>query len=93
MLVKITLEFEFAPSNPSRFVPVELGQAHRPVAQRYPRYSLALPPPGAAIPPAEAGDLPNPAPRRDRLDAGDLSEDTEVHELRFAALGWWVNAV
>jgi hypothetical protein len=50
MLVKITLDLEFALSYPCGFIPMHFGKANNPVRELYLGNSLPLPPPCSSIP-------------------------------------------
>jgi hypothetical protein len=86
MSVKIPLEFEFAPADASRFVPMHLGNAHCAVAELYPGDSLPLPPTRAAIMSPQSRDLVNRGADCNCLDISDSTENSKVHALRVLAL-------
>ena len=90
MSVEIPFEFEFAPANPRCFVPMDLGEAHRAVAEFYPDHSLPLPPTRLPIMPTQACDLVNRGADGNCLDISDSTEDAEVHDLRVLAFGGMV---
>jgi len=59
MLVKITLDLEFALPYARCFVPMELGKANNPVRKFNLGTSLSLSPPSLAIAPPQPSQLPN----------------------------------
>ena len=90
MSVEIPFEFEFAPANARCFVPMDLGKAHRAVAEFYPDHSLPLPPTRLPVMPTQACDLVNRGADGNCLDISDSTENPEVHELRVLAFGGMV---
>jgi len=50
MLVKITLDLEFALPYPSGFIPMDFGTANSPIRELYLSNALPLPPSGSSIP-------------------------------------------
>jgi len=90
MSVEIPFEFEFAPANARCFVPMDLGKAHRAVAEFHPDHSLPLPPTRPPVMPTQACDLVNRGADGNCLDIRDSTEDAEVHELRVLAFGGMV---
>jgi hypothetical protein len=81
MLVKITLDLDFALTYARRLVPMQFGKAHSPIRQPNLSNSLAFPPARPSITSSEPRSLPNSGTDGDRLDIGDSAKDSEVHLL------------
>ncbi len=77
MLVKITLDLDFALTYSGRLVPMQFGQADSPIRQLDLSNSLAFPP---------ARSLPNAGTDGNRFDIGDSAKDSEVRLLTVLAL-------
>ena len=86
MLVKITLDLDFALTYSRRLVPMQFCQADSPIWQLHLSKSLALPPAPPSITSSQPGSLPNAGADRNRFEIGDSAKDSEVHLLTVTTL-------
>lgn len=72
-------QFEFLPSDPVRFVPMDLCCVYRTICKAHCGDASQFSPPPFAIELLRPPAIANPAPRSDRLDCIDVAENLKVH--------------
>jgi len=86
MLVKITLDLDFALTYSCPLVQMQFGQADSPIRQLDLSNALAFPPARPSITSSQPRSLPNAGTDGNRFDIGDSAKDSEVHLLTVPAL-------
>ena len=81
ILVKITLDLDFALTYACRLVPMQFRKADSPIRQLNLSNSLAFPPARPPITSSEPRSLPDARTDGNRLDISDSAKDSEVHRL------------